>query len=723
MPNRALRLGIFVPLLLWLVVPDLAQAQFKNKPLAVGNLVYQYSEVGGEREGWYSGRSLRWPRIMEQDNTRVSVMWIGARNVQLESGETLAYSVVHVGPRVSGAGEMFPIEFTTTSRFDPPQVNVKLGTGETLESTDYFVDNDEVDPNLPADRMVYTRVNSGIGITLERWAYAFGQEYNDNYHIMEFQLTNTGNMDADDDIEVEQTLEGVYLHFQKRYQLAEFAYNPGGPDGWGANVMNDIVGDGMEDYDVDFRAQYTWLGNARNADAATYDEAGYPMLAPLDWSQPSDSSGRLTVPQFVGTVALHADTSPTDPTDDTTQPSTTGHIDSDAPILSGNDAYDSDRSQADYQGAIEVGHMYPHHADIVDDDGDFTEQDGTPQLGKAGGYSSMFSYGPYTLAHGESVRIIMAEGVDGLDQYEAFVIGSAFKELGNHQRDQMTPTLAQTANITYRDVTLSKNEWWFSGKDSLFQTFQRALDAYGASNDLTSYPIPQGPLPPMTFNVESGVDNVELSWDLYPNAATPAGFELYRARTYVEGPADDGFRYTCIAGCPGTPDLGPSARSFSDPLPRGIEQYYYLQVVSNEVTPAGAVATPAGVRLKSNRYYTQTWDPASTSRGPGETTSAFKIVPNPLNIAATEAVRYTRGNTADRIGFLDIPGNCTIRIYTETGELVKTIEHTTGTGDEYWNLTTDSQQVIVSGLYIVVVENHDPGHEGERAIKKFVVIR
>ncbi|ARA94735.1 hypothetical protein AWN76_017285 [Rhodothermaceae bacterium RA] len=718
--DRTRTLAILLPLVAWLFLPGVSRAQFKNKPLAVGNLVYQYSEVGGEREGWYSGRSLRWPRILAQDNTRVNVVWIGARNVQRADGQTQDYMVVHVGPRVSGAGEMFPIEFRTVSRFEPPTVTVKLGSGQELESTDYFVDNDAVNPNLPADRMIYTEVNTALGITMKRRAYAFGQEYNDNYHIQEFVLINTGNMDDDEEIEVEQTLEGVYLHFQKRYQLAEFSYHPGGPDGWGANVMNDIVGDGMEDYEVDFRAQYTWLGNARNADAATFDEAGYPMLAPLDWSQPSDSSGRLTVPQFVGTVTLHADTSPSDRTDDPAQPSSTGHIDSDAPILSGNDAFDSDRSRADYLGAIEVGHMYPHHADIVDPDGDFTEQDGTPQLGKAGGYSSMYSYGPYTLAPGDSVRIVIAEGVDGLDPYEAFVVGSEFKRLANHRRDQMTPELAQTPNITYRGLTLSKNQWWFSGKDSLFQTFQRALDVYAASNEMTTYPIPAGPLPPKVFRVESGVDNVNLSWELYPEAETPAGFELYRARTYVEGPADDGFRYTCIAGCPGTPELGPSARSFSDPLPRGIEQYYYLQVVSNEVTPAGSVATPAGVRLKSNRYYTQTWDPASTSRGPGATTSSFKIVPNPLNIAANESVRYTRGNTADRIGFLDIPGQCTIRIYTETGELVKTIEHTTGTGDEYWNLTTDSQQVIVSGLYIVVVDNHE---DGSRAIKKFVVIR
>ena len=722
MLDRIRIFGILLPLAFWLIVPETTQAQFKNKPLAVGNLVYQYSEVGGEREGWFSGNSLRWPRILSQDNTRVSVLWIGARNVMTEDGVNHPYMVTHVGPRVSGAGEMFPIAFRTVSRFEPPVVNVKLGTGETLESTDYFVDNDAVDPNLPADRMIYTEVNSAIGITMKRRAYAFGQEYNDNYHIQEFTLINTGNMDDDEEIEMEQTIEGVYLHFQKRYTITDFQYRAGGPDGWGANVMNDIVGDGMEDYDVPFRAQYTWLGNARNADAATYDEAGLPMLATLGWSQPSDSSGRLTAPQFLGTVALHADTSPSDRTDDVNQPSVTGHIDSDAPILSGNDAFDSDRSQADYQGAIEPNprRMYPHHADIVDPDGDFTEQDGTPQLGKAGGYSSMFSYGPYTLAPGDSVRIVMAEGVDGLEPYEAFVIGSEFKRLGNHQRGQMTPELAKTDNITYNGVTQGKNDWWFSGQDSLFQTFQKALDVYAASNELTSYPMPAGPLPPSAFTVESGPDNVELSWELYPNADTPAGFELYRARTYVEGPAEDGFLYTCIAGCEGTPELGPSARSFSDALPRGIEQYYYLQVVSSELTPEGVAGTPGGVRLKSNRFYTQTWDPASTSRAPGTATSSFVIVPNPLNIAASEDVRYVRGNTADRVGFLDIPGNCTIRIYTETGELIKTIDHATGTGDAYWNLTTDSQQVIVSGLYIVRVDNNT---NGEHSIKKFVVIR
>jgi len=61
-----------------------------------------------------------------------------------------------------------------------------------------------------------------------------------------------------------------------------------------------------------------------------------------------------------------------------------------------------------------------------------------------------------------------------------------------------------------------------------------------------------------------------------------------------------------------------------------------------------------------------------------------------------------------------------IRIYTELGELIKEIVHNDGTGDAYWNSITSSNQVIVSGIYIVVFENKDTG---EKTIKKLVVVR
>ena len=87
----------------------------------------------------------------------------------------------------------------------------------------------------------------------------------------------------------------------------------------------------------------------------------------------------------------------------------------------------------------------------------------------------------------------------------------------------------------------------------------------------------------------------------------------------------------------------------------------------------------------------------------------------------------------DKLMFLNIPGHCIIKIYTERGDLIKTINHDDGSGDEVWNSVTSSRQVVVSGVYIahfVVTEDyHDPDtnkimyRKGQEAFRKFVIIR
>ena len=127
--------------------------------------------------------------------------------------------------------------------------------------------------------------------------------------------------------------------------------------------------------------------------------------------------------------------------------------------------------------------------------------------------------------------------------------------------------------------------------------------------------------------------------------------------------------------------------------------------------------TPTGVPLKSNRYYTQTYDPATLKR-PAGTLASVRVVPNPYVINQQESlVRFLE---QDRIAFYDLPAQCTLRIFTETGELVKTIEHTNNTGDEFWNLTTDANQVVVSGIYLLHVR--DSATNGS-VVRKFVIVR
>jgi hypothetical protein len=123
-----------------------------------------------------------------------------------------------------------------------------------------------------------------------------------------------------------------------------------------------------------------------------------------------------------------------------------------------------------------------------------------------------------------------------------------------------------------------------------------------------------------------------------------------------------------------------------------------------------------GVPLVSNRQFTQTYDPAYLMRQAENDMEKIRVVPNPYNIKA-QAIQYK--GEKDKIMFLNIPGTCTIKIYTERGDLIKTIQHNNGSGDEGWNSITQYNQVVVSGVYIAYFETP----EGKNTFRKFVIIR
>ncbi len=99
-----------------------------------------------------------------------------------------------------------------------------------------------------------------------------------------------------------------------------------------------------------------------------------------------------------------------------------------------------------------------------------------------------------------------------------------------------------------------------------------------------------------------------------------------------------------------------------------------------------------------------------------------KVVPNPYIISATwERKRLgdpKLGEPIRDIAFTNLPGQCTISIYTLDGNLVKTIEHINGLGTEFWDLRTFSNQLIATGVYFY----HIKSDIGEK-VSKFAVVR
>ncbi len=662
--------------------------------LAVGSLHSWYSSAGCEIE---LGRThqipdqqdgLRWPaQYLYQDTEAAKGLWLGAKNYyDKRADKTFTYKVVHTGPRVlNEESEFMPVKFTLVGKFDHPRVYVDGVPAGKLDFMDFV---DSVDANLPCDRLLIDKVNTSIGVTMLRKIYAFSQQYNDNYFIYDYTFTNTGIIDKNG-TKNEQTLEDFMIFFQYRYAPTR----EGGPYGyywlpqgtsWGQSTMNDFVF--VDENNNPFRAQFSWLGKHS---AAGYDNIGGPNVGTASYF----ADGRLGAAQFDGVIVIHADTSPTDTTDDLNQPYTTKEVDSDGNINYNNDQFNEQQMTEEY-AAMTAGRPPLSMAQQVGDG--YADQYGNT----AGGFSQGQGFGPYQLAPGESIHIVVAEGVAGLCRDSCYTIGARWLE-------GKGPFVLPDGSST-NDKDVYKDAWVMTGKDSLFQTFRRAMAAYK-----NNFQIPTPPPPPDEFIVTSGGDRINLKWtknaESYPHFM---GYRIYRAINVPDTTYD--LIYECGPGTNNPLVTSGKYNTWNDTsLARGFDYYYYITSFddgsTNNIQP--------GVPLESSKFYTMTNNPANLKRPPGTELSQIRIVPNPYNIRSKDLQFGDSG--PDRIMFYNIPGECTIRIYTERGDLIKTIEHNNGTGDEAWNSVTSYRQVVVSGIYIAVISTPD----GQQVIKKFVIIR
>ena len=93
----------------------------------------------------------------------------------------------------------------------------------------------------------------------------------------------------------------------------------------------------------------------------------------------------------------------------------------------------------------------------------------------------------------------------------------------------------------------------------------------------------------------------------------------------------------------------------------------------------------------------------------------INVVPNPYIVYSS----YNR--TPNSLRFTYLPTQCSIKIFTVSGELVKTLFHNNPyDGDHFWDLKSESGKIISPGLYIYVVKEKDSGLE---KVGKFAVVR
>lgn len=92
----------------------------------------------------------------------------------------------------------------------------------------------------------------------------------------------------------------------------------------------------------------------------------------------------------------------------------------------------------------------------------------------------------------------------------------------------------------------------------------------------------------------------------------------------------------------------------------------------------------------------------------------IKVVPDPYIVHAT----WESNKNEKKLQFIHLPENCTIRIYTLGGDLVRTLEHNDGTGTADWNLLSRDGLDISPGIYIYSVESEYGSRLGRFAVIK-----
>lgn len=605
---------------------------------------------------------LRWPaQYRWQDTQAAKSLWIGAKDYDdLVAGTVYPFKVVHAGPRSwDDENEFMPLEFTLIGRFERPEVLVDGAPASALGEKENL---DELDANLKADRMIRNRVRTSMGIEMTRNIYAFSQQYHSNYFIYEYIFKNTGIVDTSGTLHP-QPLDSVYFHWQYRYAVCREMSAYGlfvMPQSctWGHNTMNDARGEDPAAGDP-FRALFAWHG--RHSQAG-FDNIGAPNV---------DEDGRLLASQHVGVVTLHADTAPDNPTDDLFQPRTTQYLDSDSPINSNNDPYNPTRMALEFT-AMSAGHPAQRHADAV---GDCPTCYANLFNNTGGGYSGAHGFGPYSLQSGDSIRIVLAEAVAGLDRDKNIEVG------GNWF--YQTPPYILPDGSTTGDRDEYKNAWVYTGRDSLFQTFARA-----AGNYASGFNIPQPPPPPAWFEVSSGEMFIDLSWS--NNVESWPGFLGYRIYRAENQPDTE---YSLIFEC----DTLNLVNSYQDDTAQpGLDYYYYI--VSYDDGAANNIQTQ--VPLVSSKFYTMTALPARiTPFGlddpeKGHAVNEFRLdvnYPNPFNPETQIAYHLPRSVAVQ------------LTIYNVLGQKVRTLVDATQPPGSYtvrWDGKDALGNPAASGIYI-----------------------
>ncbi|MCF7825222.1 MAG: hypothetical protein K9N29_01105 [Candidatus Marinimicrobia bacterium] len=580
-------------------------------------------------------------------------------------------------------------------RYAPPAITVD-------SNNDSYNFNGVVSDSLMSDVQIDLVLKSSPGFYVTQKTFSFANEFHDDYVIYHLNFKYTGDsdfLDLDPDYPP-QDLSNVYFVIGY-HMIPSFAGQKEIMYGsrWGGDAYDDwmdwesvtpMYPSNIDDERSDMLLVYGWDGD--DTDVATLESGGKYFNDTGDPSFQHEIKGQFLSYQFPGYTLIHADKAADDPSDDPDMPQTLAIADifeTWANTFSGQPSYEyfstgEKQHPPDWE---DPGNSHWKKSDHV-----------------------YMSLGPYDFSMGEDVDIVYAVGVGGVDYEETVTKG---QEWLSWYRDEPGATFDDDA----------KRDFIGTGLDSLYDYLSRARWAWDRMNN--DHPVP-APLPSPGLEVTSGGGFIKLEWEdmsAVPDPVTGipdlAGYNVYRKLgaqlvNFKEDEFGKGIVYEKIA------ELGPDITEFLDTTAIRGENYRYFVTTVDDGTQNDGLFP--GRPLESSHFQNRTSTGAVSFKPAPTHNDSVRVVPNPYILSGGE-LNFT--GDLNKILFINLPAFCSINIYNATGDLVKTVEHTSGSGDEAWDQLSNSNQRIVSGVYIAYVTNCRNLDESKLpdVYEKFVVIR
>ncbi len=669
--------------------------------IRVGQLQCFFMDFGNECElyPFTTTNFLAWPAQYGDDQyaTRAKSVWMGATDFyDPVEKKTKSVKVIGSGPRYdtdNQASMIFSTSIKLIGREEPPKVIVDNQSGSSNSLYDVL---DEVDPNLPSDRMVVIRYNTSMGVSVTKKVLGFVQQNHDSYFIHDYIFKNTGIYNTKGEINT-QTLKNFWVYFGYRYAMNGVCSNgyssAWGDFGmeWGSSTVAHDFGPPYRSRPDSLRGFYAFYsplkGSYGTRNAVTSLGYDYDWGCPKQTGGGPNLDGLLGAAKFAGCVTLLASKGPGAlfNVDDYGQPATVNYFNADGSTTTNPQSQYDETAMKLRWTVMTEGHLQKSLWEAVGDGRYYADWLNTDPLHPSGGMYGQ-GYGPYTLAPGDSIHIIFAEGMNGLSWEKCREVGANWYQ---YFAGTGTPTLVKPNGATTSSVSEYQKAWVFSGVDSTLQTYKNAR-----ANFRSGYNIPQPPPAPAAFTVASGGDAISLTWaDNADKTPHFNGYVIYRSEGLVK---DYRAVYEKIFEC----SAADVVHSYDDTsATRGFNYYYYIQSkddgTQNDVKP--------GVPLYSSRFLTMTSVAANLLRPAGDLLAEVRVVPNPYDIRSRKW-QFGEVGPYDRIMFYGIPPKCKLKIFTDDGTLIWETQHTNGSGDEPWDSKTSSNQIVVSGIYILYVE-------------------